>query len=373
MPMSTAFRYGHAAAEDWLEAAKQSLAQAGAVPPAANLGFLYLTDYFAGQAGEILAYLRHHTGVEHWVGSVGMGISSTGTEYFDSPAMALMLGEFPPGSFEVLAQVGEEELERPEALAWNGTTANFAVIHGDPHNGQLSNLIARFASHTESGFVVGGLTSSRSDNVQIADGLAQGSLSGVLFSAEVGVATRMTQGCAPIGTHHEITQCQRNVVVQIDGRPALEVFKEDIGEVLARDLERASGYIFAGLPIPGSDTGDYLVRNLLGFDTQNKLLAIGEMVGNGDPIMFCRRDAAAAEEDMHRMLGELREQLDGPPRGGLYYSCLGRGANLFGPNSEELRMIRESLGDFPLVGFFANGEISHNRLYGYTGVLTLFT
>ena len=34
--------------------------------------------------------------------------------------------------------------------------------------------------------------------------------------------------------------------------------------------------------------------------------------------------------------------------------------------------IRDTLGDFPLVGFFCNGEISHNRLYGYTGVLTLF-
>jgi small ligand-binding sensory domain FIST len=60
------------------------------------------------------------------------------------------------------------------------------------------------------------------------------------------------------------------------------------------------------------------------------------------------------------------------PRGGVYYSCIGRGASLFGPDSGELKLIRETLGEFPLVGFFCNGEISHNRLYGYTGVLTLF-
>jgi small ligand-binding sensory domain FIST len=35
-------------------------------------------------------------------------------------------------------------------------------------------------------------------------------------------------------------------------------------------------------------------------------------------------------------------------------------------------MIQDVFGDIPLVGFFCNGEISHNRLYGYTGVLTLF-
>ena len=88
--------------------------------------------------------------------------------------------------------------------------------------------------------------------------------------------------------------------------------------------------------------------------------------------MFCRRDAETAREDMTRMLDSIRQGLYAPPRGAVYYSCLGRGASLFGPNSEELKMIRSALGDFPLVGFFCNGEISHNRLYGYTGVLTLF-
>jgi small ligand-binding sensory domain FIST len=34
--------------------------------------------------------------------------------------------------------------------------------------------------------------------------------------------------------------------------------------------------------------------------------------------------------------------------------------------------VREILGEVPLVGFFGNGEISRDRIYGYTGVLTLF-
>jgi small ligand-binding sensory domain FIST len=75
---------------------------------------------------------------------------------------------------------------------------------------------------------------------------------------------------------------------------------------------------------------------------------------------------------MTRMLDSIQEGLYAPPRGAVYYSCLGRGPSLFGADSEELEMIRSALGDVPLVGFFCNGEISHNRLYGYTGVLTLF-
>jgi small ligand-binding sensory domain FIST len=169
-----------------------------------------------------------------------------------------------------------------------------------------------------------------------------------------------------------ITACQQNVIMSLDGRPALEVFKEDVGETLSRDLNRVGGQIFAGLPIPGSDTGDYLVRNLVGIDPANQIIAIGELVQQGSSVVFCRRDTKTANEDMKRMLDSIRQGLFSRPRGGLYYSCLGRGASLFGPDSGELGMIRESLGDVPLVGFFCNGEISHNRLYGYTGVLTLF-
>ncbi len=116
-----------------------------------------------------------------------------------------------------------------------------------------------------------------------------------------------------------------------------------------------------------------MVRNLIGIDLGQKLLAIGEHLTPGEEIMFCRRDGNTAREDMLRMLRDLKARAQGRQiRGGVYYSCLGRGRYQFGEDSEELKMIAEEHGDFPLVGFFANGEIFHNRLYGYTGVLTLF-
>jgi small ligand-binding sensory domain FIST len=186
------------------------------------------------------------------------------------------------------------------------------------------------------------------------------------------VATGLTQGCSLIGTKHEITGCERNVIISLDGRPALEVFKEDIGEVLARDLNRVAGYIFVAMHIPGSDTGDYLVRNLIGIDPHAGLLAVGDRVEAGMPLQFARRDAQTAREDLVRMLEGLKGRLDGDPKGAVYHSCLGRGRFLFGEDSAELRLVRDRLGDVPLVGFYANGEISHHRLYGYTGVLTLF-
>ena len=85
------------------------------------------------------------------------------------------------------------------------------------------------------------------------------------------------------------------------------------------------------------------------------------------------KDAPSAAADMSRMLEELAQGVEGRPKAGLYFSCLARGPNLFGPDSEEVKMITNAFSDLPLVGFFANGEISNDRLYTYTGVLTTFS
>jgi len=371
----TEFSFGHAAGDSWREAAERCLTALGPVREAGNLGFLYVTDVLASDMGEILDLFRTSTGVEHWVGTVGMGICATGIEYYDRPAVAAMVGEFPNDSFRVFPSM-LKDLDDFTARngAWIETHRPFlGLVHADPANPLTEALIKQLAERTSSGFLVGGLASSRGSVHLYADGVTQGGISGVLFSEEVGVATRLSQGCSPIGPQRVVTEAQRNIMIQLDERPALDVLKEDIGEILSRDLTRIGGYIFAGLPIAGSDTGDYLVRNLVGIDPQEGLVAIGDMVEQGGRVMFCRRDANTAREDLLIMLAAIRKTLSRPPRGGIYVSCLGRGRNLFGEHSEELELIASVLGGFPLVGFYANGEISQDRLYGYTGVLTLFT
>ena len=366
------FTYGCAASPNWRDAAAQCLAQAGNGPAGANLGFVYATDSLASEYGEILDFLRRNTRVMHWVGTVGMGICATGREYYDRPALAIMLCAFEPRSFRVFSGVrAPQDFERL-SLHFNGVPANFAVVHGDPRNAQLPRLIGDLAGILESGFLTGGLTSSRRAYVQIADGVTRGGMSGVMFSDDVVISTRLTQGCSPIGPRHTVTDVQQNVLITLDGRAALDVFREDVGESAWRNLTNMGSAIFAGLAVRESDARDYLVRNLVGIDPVHKLVAIGDVPEEGAKIMFCRRDTTSATEDMARMLDSIKSGLYRRPRGGVYYSCIGRGANLFGDDSEELKMIREGLCDFPLVGFFCSGEISHNRLYGYTGVLTLF-
>jgi small ligand-binding sensory domain FIST len=227
-------------------------------------------------------------------------------------------------------------------------------------------------------FLVGGLVSHRSASPLLGrtsdeeDGLGGNGFAGLMLAPGVAVATGLTQGCMPIGPVHRIDEARDNVVMGIDGRPALAVFTEDIGPRLAGDLRRVGGLIFAGLPVPGSDTGDYLVRNLMAIDPGRGWLVLGAEIAAGDAIVFCRRDPESARRDMVRMVSQLAGRLSAPPKAGIYVSCVARGAALFGEAGVETALIREGLGEFPLIGFFANGEISRDRLYGHTGVLTLF-
>ena len=111
------------------------------------------------------------------------------------------------------------------------------------------NLIPQLSARLHDAFLVGGLTSSRLDQLQVADGVAEGGVAGVLFDATVPVVTALTQGCSPIGPRRTVTESRHNIIISIDDRPALEVLKEDIGEVLSRDLGRLAGYIFAARPV----------------------------------------------------------------------------------------------------------------------------
>jgi small ligand-binding sensory domain FIST len=337
------FAYAHGA--DW----RQCVARLGR--PGRGLGFVYFTDALIDETEDILEALRSETGVADWVGTVGTGVIATGTEYQDEPAMAVMVADIE--GYAIFS--GRSPLK--------GSAPHFAVVHADPQAPDVAGLVCDVTLKMASGYVVGGISSSRSRTVQIANEVLSGGISGVAFGSNVAVATRLTQGCSAYPGRFRVTGCEENIVFSLDGRPALDVLRETVGA--------EKGQILVGLLVPGSDTGDYTARNLVGIDPKNKLIAIGELAELGMEIIFCRRDTNAARQDLERITGELKSQVESP-RGALYFSCLARGEHMFGARGAELGLIRRALGEVPLVGFFCNGEISRDRLYGYTGVLTLF-
>ena len=367
------FRAAQGRGSDWHRACEVCVQGLADLPANANLGFVYASDPLAEALDLIVARLAEATGVRDWVGTGGAGVCGTGREYMGSGAIVTLVGSLPAASFQLFDGLGEgrAELDRPLASARNGDRC-FGVVHGDPRHGGAVETVARLSA-TANAFLVGGLTSARGSPLQIAGRPTEGGVSGVLISAEVPLITGLSQGCTPIGPVHEVSASQGAWVLGIDGRPAAAVLEEEVGEVLARKPQRIVGYIHAAVPLPGSDRADYLVRPLLAIDARRGSIALGADLRRGDPLFFVKRDGAAAQADLRRMLADLAARANERPiRGALYHTCVARGAHMFGPDSAELKMIEAALGPVPLAGFFTNGEIFHDRLYGYTGVLTLF-
>jgi small ligand-binding sensory domain FIST len=391
------------------------------------LGLLYITDHYAKHAQDILTHLRQELPlVKDWSGTVGVGVAANNAEYFDEPGMALMLCDVPAAHYRVFS--GAQALPAD-------FVAQSALVHADPQTPDLAELIAEMAGRTQSGYLFGGLTASRHQHVQFAwqdlsststsfsdsvqeatpaaefnaeeGGVLTGGLSGVAWSPEVQILSRVTQGCAPLSKEREITEAQGNVIYQLDGHPALDVLLEDLNVSLS-DPQKALPAVRAtlvGLTSAGhlaiGRTGslgvDVRVRHIIGLDPARKGIAIAEQVEAGERLAFCQMSLQAAKADLRRICAEIREELEPetlsletahalaaseaeaaphPARriaGAVYVSCSGRGGPHFGGDSAELQWVRHALGDVPLVGFFAAGEIAHHHLYGYTGVLTVFT
>jgi len=354
--------------KDWQGAATDLLQQFGDIPAEVNVAFIYATDVFAIELNRLLEELKLKTNIQNWVGSVGKGICSNRLEIYDEAAVTVMLADLPEKSFAIFNGVENAPLASEDNMG-----LNLALIHGDPRNGMVTEHINHLPEKLGNGYLIGGITSSSNHFFQIANDVTEGDISGIVFDENNPVITSLSQGCTPIGEAHTLSQCDHHIAISIDDRPALDVFKEEIGDVLARNIDRAAGYIFAGFPVKGSDTGNYLVRDIIGIDIENNHLAIADDMKADSQIIFCKRDGQTAIQDMQRMLSDIKKRLGKQhAKGALYISCLGRGKNLFGSDSEELKMISEVLGDIPLAGFYANGEIAGNQLYGYTGVLTVF-
>ncbi|MDO9149394.1 MAG: FIST C-terminal domain-containing protein [Hydrogenophaga sp.] len=425
------FPYAHATHPQWRMAAALVLAQLRAQmarpdhAQAPSLALLYITDHYATEAEAILAHLSAELPeVTDWAGTVGVGVAANNVEYFDEPAMAVMLCDLSPDQYRVFSGVAPLAASG-RVVGPDGFVAHTALVHADGNTPELAELIAEVADRTASGYVFGGLSASRSSTVQFAfssagnlsgqgaaSGVFHGGLSGVAFGPSVGMVSRVTQGAQPVDRERIVTESDANLVLQLDGEPALDVLLRELAISLDQPelamprlratlvgLTLSNGEAADGVAAPrrGQFGPEVIVRHLIGLDPGRRGVAIADLVPVGTRLAFCERNVQAARADLTRVCAEVREELepqelslsmatalvasepDAAPHparriaGAVYVSCSGRGGPHFGSPSAELHIVRRALGDVPLVGFFAGGEIAHHRLYGYTGVLTVFT
>jgi small ligand-binding sensory domain FIST len=435
------FPSGHATHPQWRMAAALVLAQLRAqmgqpaYASAPSLGLVYITDHYADEAQAVLDFLCSELPeVTGWSGTVGVGVAASNVEYFDEPALSVMLLDVPADQYRVFS--GVAPLPAPAHQSASGFVAHTALVHADGHTPELAELLVEMAARTDTGYLFGGLSASRGVDVQFAvgrdgnlagqgaaSGVFAGGLSGVAFGARVALVSRVTQGCQPVGPLRTITEARENVVLALDGEPALDVLLDTLGvsldggdpqPALQRVRATLAGLVNSGEQPQGvRSTGhfgtDTRVRHIVGLDGSRRGVALADYVEAGMRLAFCQRNVTAARADLVRICAEIREELSPDEEavpaaplassaalgghapepglsgetapvasqgrricGAIYVSCSGRGGPHFGGPSAEMHIVRHALGEVPLVGFFAAGEIAHQHLYGYTGVLTVF-
>ena len=231
--------------------------------------------------------------------------------------------------------------------------------------------------------VIGGMASGASQpglNVLVLnDRVFNAGAIGVSMSGNIDIDFIVSQGCRPIGTPFVVTKSKENMIFELGGRKAIDVLQEMANELSDAEKRLLSRGLLMGTVIneykDRFGRGDFLVRNVMGFDQRAGAIVAGEMCRVGQTIQFHVRDAATAAEDLQLLL-DGQALHPNPPVAAFLFSCNGRGERLFGQPNHDLNIIRERLGeDLPVAGFFCAGEFGpigdRSFLHGHTASLAV--
>jgi small ligand-binding sensory domain FIST len=378
--------------EATLEACLAAMERSGA--ERADLAVVFTTAPAARATHEMLHAVRRVTGAPAVVGASGVGVLTDRAEVESveaagapgprDAAVAVLVVRSDALRFGPFLVDETEGLGAAAGRLAGGRLAESAaealIVLPDPMGLEPPSLLAAIAEAAGAVPVLGGVASGLPLFELCNTEVASGALVGLTVAGPaplVGVA----QGCEPIGEPFVITRGEGTTVVEIAGRPALEVLGDAVASVEGGAARVREAGLFAGLAMDPAKSplgrGDFLVRNLIGVDRASGAVGVAEPVRVGQTIQFQLRDARAAADDLRATLAGLREALGGRRPGfGLYFDCAGRGRGLFGAGDHDVALIREMLGEFPLAGFFGNGEFApvgrRNHFHNYTGVLVVF-
>lgn len=203
----------------------------------------------------------------------------------------------------------------------------------------------------------------------------------LVLKGSVRMDTAIMHGCKPASDYHRITRLEGNKLLEVNGRPALELVRDYLGDPSEVDWTSITTLITLGVN-RGDKYGpfreeNYVNRMVFGIDEKSGGLFLGETdLKEGDEFQFMRRsiETDMVGDEARKLLASLNGR---KPLFALYISCLGRIKKLYGSENEEGDEVREALGDIPLLGIYSGVEIA--SVLGkvmpldWTGVLCVFS
>jgi small ligand-binding sensory domain FIST len=372
------------------EAARALEGQLGGSSP--DLLLAFASPEHASQLDRLGGLARRRFPGALLAGCTGGGVIGGAHEAEEGPALSLTAAALPGVSLSRFhVEMGALPSPGAGAAAWRGVVGappdaqpKFLLL-ADPFTLDAHELIAgldrAYPGAPKFGGLASGGRSAGENRLLVGTEVHRSGAVGIAFTGDVAVDTVIAQGCRPIGKPMLVTRCRGSVLHELDQRPPLAVLAELYGSSSEPDRELMQHSLFLGLEMREDEIeyepGELLVRNLLGAEEENGALIVGAELRPMTVAQFVLRDARTAEEDLQRMLDRTRRAATrAPPAGALLFSCVGRGAGLFGHPDHDTGLFEETLGPAPLGGFFCNGEIGpvagRTFLHGYTSAFALF-
>jgi small ligand-binding sensory domain FIST len=321
-------------------------------------------------------------------GCGAMGVIAAGREIEAGPGVAVMVFGGSAISAKRLfsaplrGRAAQAAAELATVIKAQPGANKLLCLFPDTYNFEPEPFLATLARELPAVTIVGGGASEDGaigETFQFSgDVVSSNAVAAMLISGDFELNIGATLACTPIGPTHRVTAARDNVLIELDGRPAFEVFAEAAGP-LAEDLRRALAFVFVGVPVDPAaeriERGRFLVRNITGASREHGVLAVAHRPQVGDAIALVLRDGERARGDLKTTLEELSARNPKPPAFGLYFDCVSRGAGLYGIPEHDSAYISQYLGRFPLAGCFTGCEIGPiggaTGLLQYSGVLAL--
>jgi small ligand-binding sensory domain FIST len=362
-----------------MQAAEEALAGAGRCDAA----ILWTGPADAESVPDLLAAAVDVLGSEVVVGATAHGILTREREHVGERAVAVLAASGLEAQPFLLADVaGAEAAAGEEIAARLGGAAreqDLVVLFPDPRTLDPEALLGELGRRLAPARIVGAGSADPLSGAPLqwcGREVASGAVAGIVLRTASPARIGITQACRPATPLLTVTRCLGHWVLELDGRPALEVFREVARGPLARDLRRAAAFLLVALPIdPLSEVlapGTYLVRHVIGFEEKTNAFAIPEAPRVGQRFALAQREPEAAREDLKAMLAGLA---GGSPALGLYLDCCARAMPFFGVPDLEAAYLARAFEGVPIGGILGSCEIGPiggmPRLLTYTGVLAL--
>lgn len=194
-----------------------------------------------------------------------------------------------------------------------------------------------------------------------------------------------------MGISKKATKTQGNIVLELDGRPAFDVFSEAIGSLKSDGSIQTNDIAHLGLAVkrPGSQSdiikpekdGQVLVARVpFVVDKDKKILIFGGPIPSGIEMFFCHRTVDSITKGAFDMIEDIKKRLNSKkPSAILAFECFARTAPFLGTEEtdKENKELQKRLGpNTPWLGTVVHGELSPcngtNTYFNYTYPIIVF-